>query len=175
MKKIKSFALTALATVTAIAPTAVKANNIDDAHWALAATAAQTGVEFKINPASCWKDDAFGWYWAAKNELVVCQEYRRRPNVETNWTAEDLDTLRHEVQHLVQDCMDGRRDGRLTAVYNHPIDLAKQVLGTRGIKNVVKAYSEETEHIKVMELEAFAVAALNDPREQIQDVKRFCF
>ena len=43
--------------------------------------------------------------------MVICQE-NRIPGVRemTSWTEEDLDTLRHESHHLVQDCRGG--DGR---------------------------------------------------------------
>ena len=175
MKNFKAFTLAALAAVTTIIPTAVEAKNVDRGHMTLAQTAAKTGVDIKINPTECFKGDTFGWYWAAKNELVICQERRTRANVETYWTEEDFDTLRHEVQHLVQDCRDGRRDGSLDAVYTSPIDLAKNVLGTQGIQNILETYSEASDHIKVMELEAFSVAAMNDPMEQVADIKNYCF
>ena len=175
MKNFKALALTALAAVATIVPTAVEAKNVDQAHIRLAQAAASTGVQLKINPTECFKGNTFGWYWAAKNELVICQERRAKANVETYWTAEDLDTLRHEVQHLVQDCRDGRRDGRLDAVYTSPIELAKNVLGERGIQNVLDTYSDASDHIKVLELEAFSVAALNDPAEQTRDIQTYCF
>ena len=175
MNNFKTLALTALTAITTIIPTAVEAKNVDRAHMTLAQTAARTGVQLKINPTECFKGDTFGWYWAAKNELVICQERRAKANVETYWTDEDLDTLRHEVQHLVQDCRDGSRDGRLDAVYTSPIDLAKNVLGERGIQGVLDAYSDASDHIKVMELEAFSVAAMNDPMEQVKDIQTYCF
>ena len=171
----KALTLATLAAATAIIPTAAEAKNVDPLHMRLAQAAARTGVQVKVNPAACFKGDTYGWYWAAKNELVICQERRARANVETYWTDEDFDTLRHEVQHLVQDCRDGSRDGRLDAVYTSPIDLAKNVLGERGIQGVLDAYSDASDHIKVMELEAFSVAAMNDPMEQVKDIQTYCF
>ena len=175
MTNFKALALAALAAATAIIPTAAEARNLDREHYLLARTAAQTGVQVKVNPAKCFKGDTYGWYWAAKNELVICQERRARVNVETYWTEEDLDTLRHEVQHLVQDCRDGRRDGNLDAVYNKPVALAHNVLGRNGVEGVLESYSEVSDHIKVMELEAFSVAAMNDPAEQVRDIQTYCF
>jgi hypothetical protein len=175
LMNFKAFTLATLAAATTIIPTAAEAKNVDPLHMRLAQAAARTGVEVKINPAACFKGDTFGWYWAAKNELVICQERRTRANVETYWTAEDFDTLRHEVQHLVQDCRDGRRDGSLDAVYTSPIDLAKRVLGEQGIRGVLETYSDASDHIKVMELEAFSVAAMNDPAEQVRDIQTYCF
>ena len=175
MKNFKALALATLAAATAVIPTTVEAKNVDAGHMTLAQTAAQTGVQIKINPAACFEGNTYGWYWAAKNELVVCQERRTQVDVETYWTEEDFDTLRHEVQHLVQDCRDGVRDGLLDAVYTKPVELAKNVLGAEGVANVLRTYANSTDHIKVMELEAFSVAAMNDPAEQTQDIKTYCF
>lgn len=175
MNNIKAIALTALTAITTIVPTAAEAKNVDRAHMDLARAVRSTGVVVKVNPRACNKQKVFGWYWAAKNEMVICQERATRVGVETYWTDEDLDTLRHEAQHLIQDCMDGSKDGRLDAVYNKPIALAVSVLGEDGAKGVVEAYSDASEHIKVMELEAFAVAAMNDPMEQVSDIKKYCF
>ena len=146
-------------------------------HVQLAEAIKSTGVNFYINPAECNERPVYGWYWAAKNELVVCQELRDRTQagVQTDWTTEDLDTLRHEAHHLVQDCRDSALNGRLNAVYRDPIELAKTWLGDRGIENVLRAYSDASDHIKVMELEAFSVASMNDPAEQVRDIKNFCF
>ena len=107
--------------------------------------------------------------------MVICQENKRSVGVEVQWTEEDLDTLRHEAQHLIQDCMDGSRQGALGAVYKDPIGLAKDVLGNDGIQNIIEAYSDQSDHIKVMELEAFSVAAMNDPLDQARDIQNFCF
>ena len=176
MNKITTIALSALTGVaTVFTGFEAKANNVDPGHMALGRAVVSTGVQLKINPKECFTKDAFGWYWAAKNEMVICQENATRPNTEVNWTAEDFDTLRHEAVHLVQDCMDGVQNGRLGAVYNDPIRLAKEVLGDRKIQSIIEAYSDSTDHIKVMELEAFSVAAINDPAEQVKDIKNFCF
>tara|TARA_R110002012_G_scaffold46981_2_gene123461 strand:- start:570 stop:1109 length:540 start_codon:yes stop_codon:yes gene_type:complete len=179
MNKIANIALTALVTTTALVATSrgAQAQNVDPGHMALGQAIVSTGVQLKINPKECFAGDntAMGWYWAAKNEMVICQENATRANTEVNWTAEDFDTLRHEAVHLVQDCMDGVQNGRLGSVYKDPIALAKAIIGEPAIKSILKAYSEESDHIKVMELEAFSVAAMNDPADQVKDIKNFCF
>ena len=175
LMNFKALTLAALTATATIIPTAAEAKNVDQGHMRLAQAAARTGVQIKINPTACFEGDTYGWYWAAKNELVICQERRARANVETYWTEEDFDTLRHEVQHLVQDCRDGRRNGSLDAVYNEPIALAHKVLGRNGVQNVLETYSDASNHIKVMELEAFSVAAMNDPAEQVRDIQTYCF
>ena len=154
----------------------VLATNVDPDHFELGKAVVSTGVELKINPASCFQQDkALGWYWALKNELVICQENAYRPNTEVLWTAEDFDTLRHEAQHLVQDCMDGARQGSLESVYQEPVRLGKEVLGQAAMQRIARAYADRGDHIIVMEIEAFAVAQLNQPREQTADIKTYCF
>ena len=176
MKNFKALTLAALAAATAFIPTTAQARNVDNAHMELARAIVSTGVQLKINPVECKTKDAMGWYWAARNEMVVCQENARGTR-EVNWTAEDFDTLRHEAQHLIQDCMNGSLDGHLGAVYQDPIALAKNTLSQRHIEAIIKSYTEggASEHIVVMELEAFSVAALNDPSEQASDIAKFCF
>ena len=174
MNKITTTLLSALALVATTAPQALAKSNYSD-HVTLGNVVRSTGINFKINPARCWERDSYGWYWAYANEMVICQENKRSVGVEAQWTEEDLDTLRHEAQHLIQDCMDGERQGALGAVYKDPSGLAKDVLGDDDIQNIIEAYSDVSEHIKVMELEAFSVAAMNDPLDQARDIQNFCF
>ena len=175
LMNFKALTLAALAAVTTIIPTAAEARNVDQAHIRLAQAVRTTGVTLKINPAACAEQNVYGWYWAAKKEMVICQERATRTGVETYWTEEDLDTLRHEAQHLVQDCRDGQLDGDLDAVYSKPLVLAQNVLGRDRIMSILESYSEASDHIKVMELEAFSVAAMNDPMEQVRDIQNYCF
>jgi hypothetical protein len=173
-KTVKAIATAALAAATVIG-TSAKAVNVDDAHYELGMTIASTGIDLKINPVECFEGEAMGWYWARKNELVICQQNAFRPGTEVQWTAEDFDTLRHEAQHLIQDCVDGARQGALDSVYQEPIRLGKEVLGNSAMQRIAKAYSDQSDHVIVMEIEAFAVAALNNPADQTKDIKNFCF
>jgi hypothetical protein len=177
MKRLSTIALSALTALATVAAPALAQRKSNYSHHVLLGQAVRsTGVNYKINPSECWeKQGVFGWYWAYHNEFVVCQENKRSVGVEANWTEEDLDTVRHEAQHLIQDCMDGSRQGALGSVYKEPIELAKNVLGDKGIRSILKAYSDSSDHIKVMELEAFSVATLNDPLEQVKDIRNFCF
>lgn len=179
MKRLSTIAITALTALATVATTAIPAvaqRKSNYSHHVLLGQAIRsTGVNYKINPAECWEGSFFGYYWALKNRFVVCQEYKVSVGVEEDWTEEDLDTVRHEAQHLVQDCLDGERQGALGSVYKDPLALAKNILGDRGIRGVLKAYSDKSDHVKVMELEAFSVAAMNEPLEQVKDIRNFCF
>lgn len=185
MKKLLS---TVLLAATAIAAAPIEAIGQQRSpsnhrhHEYLVDAIRSTGIDFKINPRECdsnEKENIYGWYWAAQNELVVCQENRRRGSTrQVNWTEEDYDTLRHEAHHLVQDCMTrDKRDGRLGAVYQNPISVGKQVLGTEDMNQIARVYGKAgaDEHTIIMEIEAFSVAAMNDPIEQVSDVRKFCF
>ena len=173
MKKLLTTLSTLALATTVASPVMAQSNHRH--HQVLANTIMSTGVQFIVNPIECWEGNSYGWYWALKNELAVCQENKKQVNAQAQWTEEDYDTLRHEAQHLIQDCMDGELNGSLDHVYDQPIHLAKEVIGETDIYNILDAYSHKSDHTKVMEIEAFAVAALNDPLEQAQDVKNYCF
>lgn len=152
-----------------------QATNVDAAHRALARAITATGITVKINPQRCNDVESMGWYWASRRELVVCQENATTTNVETAWTAEDLDTLRHEAHHLVQDCMDRSIDGKINTVYRNPDALVQDVLTAPHISRITAAYTGQGRANAVpTELEAFSVAALNNPGEQVRDVYRYC-
>lgn len=174
MNKTLLSLFTVVASLSASVP-AFAQSNIDH-HIRLVKAVKETGVRFYINPPECDEKPVFGWYSAGDGELVVCQENRVRfSSRPVDWTEEDLDTLRHEAHHVVQDCMDGRLQGNLGAVYKDPIALATDVIGRDGIVQIVERYSAAPDKTKLMEIEAFAVAAMNDPLEQVSDVYRYCF
>lgn len=146
-------------------------------HYNLAVAAESLGIDFQLNPPACFSKTsprAYGWYYAAGKQLVVCQ-VNAKDSQEVAWTEEDLDTLRHEIHHLVQDCRDSELDGELHAVYTDIPSLAKEVLGYSTIQKILEAYSDRSDYHKMMELEAFAVALMNDPQEQMRDIQTYCF
>ena len=137
----------------------------------------ETGIDFQLNPPACGDEsNTYGWYYAAGKQLVVCQVNAKvYHGGEYEWTAEDLDTLRHEAHHMVQDCMDGELDGRLTTVYQGFPAIVKQELDYKTIGQIMEVYSDLPQHRIAMELEAFAVASMDDPKEQLSDIQRYCF
>ena len=151
----------------------VVAGTFED-HTELARAVASTGTDLLINVAACQTKDALGWYHAAKGELVICQENATGSEM-VAWTAEDLDTLRHEAHHLVQDCMDNVLDGDLETVYVEPAELIGTVLTKQQVLNILDWYKDAPDTRKLMELEAFSVAIMNDPLEQVADIKKYCF
>ena len=144
-------------------------------HLELARAVIASGVSLQINPADCAsRDGVLGWYAGQQRRMVVCLE---KGVDQKEWTAEDFDTLRHEAQHLIQDCMVGTdHDHVLGPVYQQPVDLALDVLGRDNSQRIVRQYREggASDHVLVLELEAFAVARMNVPAEQAADIRRYC-
>ena len=145
-------------------------------HVALAEAIEKAGIDFQLNPPECAEQrGTYGWYYAAGKQLVVCQVNAKVYQFgEYEWTPEDLDTLRHEAHHMVQDCMDGRLDGHLTTVYQGFPAIVKQQLDYEMIAQIIKVYSDLSDHQIAMELEAFAVASMDDAQEQLSDIQRYC-
>ena len=180
----KTLAVAAVTAATSVlTPLAASANQKPAegtfaAHVYLAKMVERSGVDFRLNPNACDNRGALGWYNGRDRILVVCQQHKiYGSSKEVRWTEEDLDTLRHEAQHVIQDCMVGSdHDGRLGPVYSRPMDLAKQELSRSTIRWIINdGYAEASDHVKVLELEAFAVAAMNQPMMQSQDIVNFCF
>ena len=179
MKKLLTSALATLMTVT---PSIAKSNHTQ--HEQLFRAVKSAGVSVYINPTKGCDPrynggkKIYGFYAGRIQTMVICQETALRTgqfDTHHDWTEEDYDTLRHEAHHLVQDCRDNSLDSRLQAVYREPLSLAKNTLSTRKIEWILKSYGEQGEHMVVMELEAFSVAQLNDPLEQVQDIRTYCF
>jgi len=175
-KSMKRLFLSLLATVSFATP--VAAASFED-HVKLSEAVGSTGTTFLINPDRCDKSGSFGWYWVKDGqyrEVVICQENKvEGSNAQVDWTSEDLDTLRHEAHHLVQDCRDGSFNGILDSVYQSPIKLAFRVMSPQRVAKIVEVYNDSTNHMVIMEIEAFSVAAMNDPLEQVRDIQKYCF
>jgi len=165
----------ALAGVTAVASVMVpvQAGSYEE-HTQLARAVASTGVKVLINPPICQQKDAFGWYDARNSMLVVCQENAKGTKMVV-WTQEDLDTLRHEAHHVVQDCMDNALDGELESVYVSPERLVRAYLSNEQVVSILEIYEDESKDRQIHELEAFSVATMNNPLEQVDDINKYCF
>ena len=173
-KSFASFAVAAATTLVATAPAEAASNHTD--HVILANAVKSAGVSIYVNPEVCWERDSYGFYISSIKALVVCQEGKSRPDVVGVWSEEDYDTLRHEAQHMIQDCMVGSlADDQLGSVYREPVNLAKHTFSTQEIRNIIAAYKDASDHVIVLELEAFSVAAINDPIEQARDIQKYCF
>ena len=113
--------------------------------------------------------------------LVVCQDnsYAGGPQVE--WTANDLDTLRHEAHHVVQDCALGTiGDDRFERLFNTEEDLidflSKSSYTPEQLSELVRVLVEDglSQEDILMEVEAYVVAQDIDATSISNKLNEFC-
>ena len=151
------------ATATAVLTGSPGLANEMREHERLWNTLQDNGITTILNsPAYCDKDTA-GSYSSSAGVLFVCQENARVPYKEVSWTDYDLDTLRHEAHHVVQDCIKGGLgDGRYETLFegNELSTFVSNALTDDEIDWVIKTYASQgaDEEMIIQELEAFASA-----------------
>ena len=145
-------------------------------HEALVESIVDAGVRLYVNPVQCDEVKALGWYQGMGPVMVVCQENREVAGEQVEWTEEDYDTLRHEAQHLIQDCKDGRIDHKMETLVDDVVPWSADILGTDALRSIYANYSRTgaSEQVILLEFEAFAVAALNAPEMQAEAVELLC-
>ena len=154
--------------------------NASQAHADLARALVRHGVTVRLNNELCFDPDRkiLGYYDGRNRLIVVCnQRAQYLYQTDAPWTREDLDTLRHEAQHFIQDCVvKGRHDHILGPLYKKPVKWALSILGQKRASEIVGIYRSQgaPDSVLILELEAFAVAALNNPAEQINDIYTYC-
>ena len=190
MNKVK--ALFAALLMVGVAAPVVATPSYEDSeqiqeHIELLTTIENLGATVAINHPKLCGDKAnnvAGFWHGSMNLFALCQENIRRSKVPV-WngstvmlTDDDLDTIRHEAQHVIQDCQDGTIDGRLQPYFSSPAKLSEFLEHYPDWKeeSIVEEYSEDgaDSEIITLELEAWAVADLVSV-ETIHDVlKREC-
>jgi len=168
-----------VASPVVAAPTYEDRGTIDE-HIELLSTIQELGVNVIINDhLTCTEQKDLAGYWhGARRTFALCQEHIRRSSNPV-WTGEvilasddDLDTIRHEAHHVVQDCMDGRLDGGLQSFFNNE-DLVTFLDGYPDWKEdkIISTYREDGASNRVIkhEVEAWAVADLI-PAQAISNV-----
>jgi hypothetical protein len=162
--KLKSFLIAGILAIPAIFPTNAKANDVIKQHQELARTIVSLGVPVSINTKIHCPSGESGSYFSA-GFMVICQDNRREEGVEVEWTENDLDTLRHEAHHLIQDCAAGGiGDRKMSLMFNSEKEL-QQFLSNSSytieqLKQIAAHYEKQgvTGYDLLMELEAFVVA-----------------
>ncbi len=156
--------LTALAAL-ALSPVAVFADVYED-HNVLYNSLEQVGVTLRVNnPDLCGDNWGGGHYNSLYRTMVICQDgySQAKAGERVMWTANDMDTLRHEAHHVVQDCLLGSLgDNELAPLYTEASQW-KQFVGQmpqERIDYIIKNYRDmgANDRILYLELEAFAAA-----------------
>ena len=172
------------AFLLAPAPAAFAGNTLRD-HNRLWDAIEDTGTEIIVNHPEACEDSWGGGIYSMQNGrsyLVVCQDEGERAGLDNQvqWSANDLDTLRHEAHHLLQDCLAGvRGDGELEPLMSDPQQHRQFVLSSltqERISQIIKTYTEDgaDEELLMLELEAFAVAEDVDAGRIANGVAKAC-
>jgi len=177
--KAKIFAMalgiTAFFASTGSVVGAASLSNLPNDHAVLVNALNRAGVEVEVNPIddkSCAMND--GSYVPEEKKLVICGETSLR------WSSNGLDTLRHESQHVLQDCVAGDGLGGYMSLYfDSPKSLeafAVKALDRQKLNWIVDTYSKrgETVGVILMEVEAFSVAASVSPAEIAKSISKTC-
>ncbi|QBP06088.1 hypothetical protein [Synechococcus phage S-B68] len=178
--RLRSIALAAgLGAVAVLGCVSAKSAPLGD-HANLLNAVVRNGVRVFINPSVCVGHFADGWYSHADNSLVVCQDNMdpMRPGYIVEYTQNDLDTIRHEAHHLVQDCLK-ERDGDVDPFFDTEEEWTSFVtdhLTEDRIDYIIENYQRMNADGKtiVTELEAFAVARAVSPRHIAEAIDTIC-
>lgn len=168
----------ALALLSFSAP--ALADNSFAAHEALVSSISSVGVDVYLNPSQVCDGKIHGAYISGLDALVVCQDNATPGGQQVEWTDNDLDTLRHEAQHLVQDCNAFRRGDQtlspLMGSEQDVLDFAIPILGTQRAAQIAQAYANRgaDQRTIILELEAFAVAQDIDASVIAEAVESIC-
>ncbi len=135
---------------------------IDPSHDELKRALNDVGVEVFLNETKLCNGSKSGMYSPDYDAIVICQDDRiETSDQEVDWTENDYDTLRHESQHVVQDCMEGIDNNKMSLFFSNEIEyLEFVVMGLTKLEffQIVEAYRSLGDDVLLNELEAFAVA-----------------
>ena len=158
----------------------VQATGTFEEHKHLYDTIHSHGVRVVINNPKYCPHNVDGLYASRERILSVCQDNADYTNAEVDWTANDLDTLRHEAHHMIQDCvLGGLGDGQLAHLFSDPEEqeaFIKSVLSDREAEHLMgsDSYSGHNQYRQLIELEAFATARVVPPLEIADMMNRVC-
>ena len=184
---MKAILATLLMTATAMpAVASITYENQDQVqeHIELLETLDELGINVVINGPHCNQDLDVAGYWNGSQQIFgLCQQSIRRSKL-PSWngkvvlaTDDDLDTIRHEAHHVIQDCMDGRLDGNLR-LYMNDTNRAKFLSYYPDWKEeyIAEQYRDAgaNAHTIRLEIEAWAVADMVPATMINQALKREC-
>ena len=135
---------------------------MDSSHDELRKALNDVGVKVILNETDLCDGSKSGMYSPDYNAIIICQDDRiETSDQEVEWTENDYDTLRHESQHIVQDCMEGIDNNKMSLFFSNEIEYLEFVvmgLTKSEFFQIVESYRSFDNDIILNELEAFAVA-----------------
>lgn len=175
--KLKALATALFVSLLGVPAMATELGTFDD-HKNLYNTIQSLGIRITINDPRHCSSGIDGAYNSGQRLLVVCQDnaVSRR---EVDWTANDLDTLRHEAHHIVQDCTLGSLgDNRLAPLFGDKestMEFIRQSIGetrARQLMNNPAYRGRNSTHLT--EMEAFATASFIDANTIARKLTEVC-
>lgn len=128
----------------------------DPGHQALVDALTRAGVRVFFDHQICKTDRVYGFYHNPSKSLVVCNEGSGM------FDENDLDTLRHEAIHVIQDCANGTLGDNRMGLALKP-GISRQMLAQAGIDitKIEAAYGRRgVKGVNLeLEYEAFGAAA----------------
>ena len=144
----KAFFALAAASLLAASPAFALTEADAIAHNKLAEALTDRGIKLYTDAADCKGGGLAGFYHSPSRSLVICNKGSAK------MTAANLNTLRHETIHIIQDCkVGGLGDQRLGSVYNPTAikNLAKS--HNLDLPAIAAAYSARGANAQVVSLE----------------------
>jgi hypothetical protein len=179
---MKKFLTSVLAGASLIfTPGSAVAGNTYEDHVDLFNALNEVGVITNINSRIHCNPSVDGMYHTKAGILVICQDNGVAGGPQVNWTENDLDTLRHEAHHVVQDCNEGTiADGLMDNLFYEEqalIDfIANSSLSTDQLKSLVATLENDglSATAILIELEAYIVAKDVEASSIANKVREFC-
>jgi len=181
MKNFLSTVLTSTVTVFALTASSAYAQNTFKDHEKLYQTLEEVGVTVAVNSKLHCTGKNDGVYYPHIGLLVICQDDMVSYGKQEKWTANDLDTLRHEAHHVVQDCAaESLGDGILSTLF--PEDELVEFLKSSSVslEKLQGLYAmldkQGLSDLRIQqELEAYVVARDVSASSIEQKIRQFCF
>ena len=169
-----------LASLLSSSPVVANAYELPLDHVRLYNTIENMGISIVHNkPSVCWDNRGGGAYFSVAGIIHICQQNATLKSGIVAYTDEDLNTLRHEAHHVVQDCVDGIGDGSLVNIWEGR-ELREFVrnssLSPTRVAAIISTYRKQgaTDEMILLELETFAVAEDYSPIVIADAIREVC-
>ena len=179
---MKKFLTSVLAGASIIfTPGSAIAGNTYEDHVDLFNALNEVGVITSINSKLHCSSGVDGSYHTRAGILVICQDNGVAGGPQVTWTENDLDTLRHEAHHVVQDCNEGTiADGLMDNLFYEEEKLIDFIANSSFTSDQLKSLVQTLENdglsatAILIELEAYIVAEDIEASSIANKVREFC-
>jgi hypothetical protein len=179
---MKKFLTSVIAGASVIfTPGSALADNTYEDHVDLFNALNEVGIIVSINSKLHCRSGVDGLYNTRSGMLIVCQDNGVTGGPQVTWTENDLDTLRHEAHHVVQDCNEGTiADGLMDNLFHEEQELidfiSRSSLSAEDVKDLISSLEKDglSSRSILIEVEAYIVAKDIDASTIASKVREFC-